>query len=214
MLPPLRIIPSLKGDYMEPETRLNFGKTYTVKHNVPVQDFGMVDSEQIQGLVRRWQRITMEPDSGNARPAESSSLVSTEAAPTAPFPRLDPPQAVYVDLGEATRNYAAPAFETRQLSLEKGDRLSIIEWPYDDWAQAYNMRTSQTGLVPLQYINLYRTATAQYDYEPNDARGYVQIARGDGLRLIEERSDGWSLVWRQETAEIGLVPSNYIEKQI
>lgn len=199
MLPPLHVIPTLQGDYMEKESRLNFGKMYTVEHNVRVYDFGMVDPKQIRQLVSQWRKIIIEPDAGPAPPQPSHPNV---------------PNSIYVDLGESNMDYTPPSGDTRQIALRIRDRLSVLEWPYDDWAYAYNTRTRQTGLVSIQYIHLYETAIARYDYQnTEETRGYVTIQRGDELRLIEARPDGWSLVWKQETAETGLVPSNYIEKQ-
>ena len=45
MLPAIRIEPARPNDIMAPTSRINFGKHYTVEHNLAVYEFGNVRSE-------------------------------------------------------------------------------------------------------------------------------------------------------------------------
>lgn len=238
MLSPLCVIPTEGRDYMEDESRVNFGKMYTVEFNVRVYDFGMVHPKHVPKLVDRWRKIIMEPDSTQDAETVVQHYTQPSASQLSPHQRKlmddyaalsraskvsgeqpDPPEEpsslqtpAYVDLGEANTDYD-PSNDARQISIRERDRLSIIEWPYDEWAIAFNQRTRQQGWVALQYIDLYSTVIAKYPHPlPANPRGYVAIQRGDELRLIESRPDGWSLVWKQETAETGIVPTTYIEQ--
>jgi hypothetical protein len=42
---------------MDPESRVNFGKTYTVEHNVKVYDFGHVDKNYLHRLRSQWKQV-------------------------------------------------------------------------------------------------------------------------------------------------------------
>jgi hypothetical protein len=184
---------------------------YTVEHNVQVYDFGMVLTEQIQTLIAQWQQVLSWEDgrSGGASHYESSSVPrhsSLPAIPEAPATNLP----TYIDLGYATTDYQPGNTEDRQISIQSQDRLSIMEWPYPDWAKAWNQRSGEIGLVPLQYIRFYQSATAQYSYMPENTNSYVALQEGDQLKIVEHRDDDWIMVWNQRTAETGLVPRSFI----
>jgi len=40
MLPPIRVLAKNRGEKLRRESRINFGKVYTVEHNCKVYDFG------------------------------------------------------------------------------------------------------------------------------------------------------------------------------
>jgi hypothetical protein len=115
-----------------------------------------------------------------------------------------------VDYGWANSNYEPEAHEIRQITIKKRDRLAILEWPYPEWARAWNQRSGETGLVALQFIKLYESATALYTWQPSDPVGYLAIQKNDELRVLEYPDDNWAKAWNQRTAETGLVPQNYI----
>ncbi|CAF5020907.1 unnamed protein product, partial [Rotaria magnacalcarata] len=50
---------------------------------------------------------------------------------------------------------------TGELSFRKGDRLEIVDkYSFNDWWQAKNLRTKQTGYVPANYISAINDLTA------------------------------------------------------
>lgn len=238
MRTPIRIDPKNPGDRMEPASRLNYGKMYTVEHNVRVYDFGMVRPEYIATLTGNWGQVlgyesvqrqaliahglndeysqeystSLPQTPSSTRRYDSYNHPSKDTPPKDsepdPLPSLLPE---YVDFGHATNRYTPPESEqARQISVKQGDRLAIIDWPYEGWAKAHNTRSRETGMVPYSYISLYRTATALFTWAATDPQSYVTIEKDDELRLIDYASDDWATVWNRRTADTGLVPRNYI----
>ena len=201
----LQVKPSTPGDRMEDASRLNYGKMYTVEHNVRVYDFGMVRSEYIPILTGEWGQIV-----GYSAGQKRAQNTSTSAPLAAPAP-VSSSLPVYADYGYAKDDLIPPAGDDRQIPLEENDRLAIIFWPFEGWARAYNERSRETGIVPITYISLYPTATALYDWSPPDEQSheYIEIESGDDIRVIDNSYAGWATVWNRRTAYTGLVPSNY-----
>jgi hypothetical protein len=223
---------------MELSSRLNYGKMYTLEHNVRVYDFGMVRSDYIQILTGQWisslafelgqplGNSTSGPynqasgDGNRPQPVSRSSSQHSNSVQEDPilsesYSKQELPDSLlplYVDFGCASDRYVPPPDETsRQISVEKGDQLSIIDWPFGDWAMARSSISGKTGLVPHQYITLYPSATALYTWSNEDRQSYVDIEKDDELRVIEYPHQGWAVVWNRRTADTGLVPLNYIE---
>ena len=48
---PIRVDPDLRNDKLDPRSRLNFGKVYTIEHNVKVRSFGMVHRNSLPALL-------------------------------------------------------------------------------------------------------------------------------------------------------------------
>lgn len=71
MLEPIKVKPNDRRDRMEPASRVNFGKTYTVEHNVKVYDFGNVDKDSAHRLRSQWKRVWNEDFEEGSRDEES-----------------------------------------------------------------------------------------------------------------------------------------------
>jgi hypothetical protein len=54
-LPSIRVNPRGNGDTLDPMSRINLGKIYTVEHNVKVDDYGDVDPEDLESLKKHWE---------------------------------------------------------------------------------------------------------------------------------------------------------------
>lgn len=54
MLSPIRVRPRISGETMEPMSRLNYGKLYTIEHNLKVEHFGDIHGESLQILMRQF----------------------------------------------------------------------------------------------------------------------------------------------------------------
>jgi hypothetical protein len=222
----IQVKTTTQGDKMEPASRLNYAKMYTVEHNVKVYNFGMVRAEFIPILIHQWDEVlgheqqqtqavtsgtqSYLPDSQAQKGYASQYDSPVLSRPSAPEPPPAPHIPVYVDFGEVNTDYTPPAGESRQLAVTKGDRLAILDWPYEGWARAYSAQARTTGLVPEQYLNLYASAVALYSYDPPEPQGFVAIRKDDDLRVIERAHAGWALIWNARTAAIGLAPENYI----
>lgn len=57
MLPPIRVKAKNRGDKLQRESRINFGKVYTVEHNCKVYDFGDVHPDYIDNLSQCWRWV-------------------------------------------------------------------------------------------------------------------------------------------------------------
>lgn len=62
MLEPIRVMPTDPNAMMDPLSRLNFGKVYTVEYNVKVSDFGDVHSSSITNLERQFLYVWNKAD--------------------------------------------------------------------------------------------------------------------------------------------------------
>ena len=51
----LRVEPDGSEEKLDPISRINFGKTYTVEHNVKVLSIGLVAEEHLDLLVHYWR---------------------------------------------------------------------------------------------------------------------------------------------------------------
>ena len=202
---------------MEPTSRLNFGKMYTVEHNVRVYDYGMVHEDFIGILKEQWKAVigwtlALSHTQASTESVHVESSSSAMASPaTAERPASYLPQ--YVDYGEANADFTPPEGDTRQLALQRDDRLAVLEWPYDGWARAYNQRSRSTGLVAMQHISLFETATVLYDFDAGSNASYISLRVGNTLKVVDYPYEGWVTAWNMNTAETGLVPENYIDIQ-
>jgi hypothetical protein len=185
----IRVWPTYPDDELEPAARLNFGAKYIVEHNVQVYDFGMVRKEYVSVLTGQWTQV-LDYMSSRAKDHTGFLGVSEPEKEQQGQPVVGP-SVSYVDLGYANANYTPPVDEDRQISLHSGDHLAVIEWPYEEWARAFNRRTRQTGLVALQFITLFPAATALYDYTQIKPMVTLLCRRGTSL-------EPWRNTWRDE----------------
>jgi hypothetical protein len=62
MLAPIRVDAGRQSDIMHHKSRLNYIKVYTVEHNVPVYDFGVVHKEYLPVLKKQFDRAWHDSD--------------------------------------------------------------------------------------------------------------------------------------------------------
>lgn len=60
MLKPIRVIPRDRRNNTDEKSRINYGKIYTVEHNVKVYDFGDVALDSLFRLRNSWKRVLDE----------------------------------------------------------------------------------------------------------------------------------------------------------
>lgn len=60
MLPGIRVVPKKKQFKLDPMSRIDFSRIYTVEHNVKVFDFGNVHEDHMQRLIAQWIRVFQE----------------------------------------------------------------------------------------------------------------------------------------------------------
>lgn len=54
---PIRVDPDEKGSKLNPCSRVNFGKVYTIEHNVKVKSWGMVNRDSMQALLFQFRDV-------------------------------------------------------------------------------------------------------------------------------------------------------------
>jgi hypothetical protein len=62
MQEPIQVISSSDGDNLDPLSRLDYSRIYTVEHNVKVYDFGTVSERDRSRLVQGFHAALREPD--------------------------------------------------------------------------------------------------------------------------------------------------------
>jgi hypothetical protein len=60
MMSPIRITPNKERDRLDPRSRINYCKLYTIEHNVKVYDFGMVHKDYLRKLKCQWMSVSGE----------------------------------------------------------------------------------------------------------------------------------------------------------
>lgn len=88
---PIRVLTDLRDDSLHPESLINYGKVYTIEHNIPVGPFGVVALDDLRELIRQAAQqldLTLPPltaaQTSVVQHAESSSRYSTRTAPNIP----------------------------------------------------------------------------------------------------------------------------------
>ena len=56
---PIAVKPSRRDSQLDPMSRLNFGKVYTVEHNIRAMDIGMVTKESEHRLVGYFNNVCL-----------------------------------------------------------------------------------------------------------------------------------------------------------
>lgn len=54
---PIRVIPSRADEKLDPVSRVNMGKMFTVEWNTKVKDIGLVDKSSLVRLLAYWRQI-------------------------------------------------------------------------------------------------------------------------------------------------------------
>jgi hypothetical protein len=68
MMAPIRVVPKLRSDQLDPMCRVNFAKIYTVEHNVKVYNFGDVHKDFLEAMIRQWEyTLAVEPRDNSLR---------------------------------------------------------------------------------------------------------------------------------------------------
>ncbi|KAE9986436.1 hypothetical protein EG328_005662 [Venturia inaequalis] len=157
MLTPIQVKPKEKGSKMFLESRINFGKLYTVEHNVKVLDFGDVHKEHIALLRTQWKWVLKSDLKGNKEKDDSEEEEGNEDEDEGST-QLDTVEEGGEDEGgpdlqiHGTANW--PWTTEGQLAFKKGDRILIVEYVDENWAKGYNLSTGAQGTFPRNYVQV------------------------------------------------------------
>jgi hypothetical protein len=167
MLSSIQVRPKYQRDKLFPETRINFGKMYTVEHNVKVYDFGDVRKSYISTLVKQWRWVFDTILQGNAPNMErvKEDNVNSEESGDDDNEGQDNPE----DDSDVESEVALPANgtalwpwsanENEQLVFQAGDTILITEWADENWGRGKNVRTGKKGVFARNYVNINSAET-------------------------------------------------------
>jgi hypothetical protein len=162
---------------MDTKSRINYGKLYTIEHNVKVFNFGMVKTDDIRLLLTQWKDVLNDTTGGWEASAthNTSSYASTSVASTAPGasahhytnPASQSHQAQYIDHAMGAFDFSPnpEQIASGQISVRVDDLLGVFEYQAGAWARVYNARTQQIGSVPANYIRLDSSASSGPQYQ-------------------------------------------------
>jgi hypothetical protein len=78
MLASIRVVPTHRGDKLQRESRINFGKVYTVEHNCKVYDFGDVHPDYVDVLSACWRWVLTRNTAGTRQGVNSYAQLPEE----------------------------------------------------------------------------------------------------------------------------------------
>jgi hypothetical protein len=181
MMSSIRVVPRNVTDRMFAASRINFGKVYTVEHNVKVYDFGSVHRKYVTTLEKQWKSVV-------------NVTKHSEVVP----PRLP----IH---GTALHPYTGTL--EGYLTFAKDDRILVMAYPTDDWAKGRNESTGFDGLFPSKnYVQLDNPdhATAIKDNPYNkDKRDRLVLNRGDRITRRDYVNQEWDLGYNIQTKKEG-----------
>jgi uncharacterized protein DUF6590 len=111
MMPGIRIVPTDKRDKLDPMSRIDFARMYTVEHNVKAYDFGKVHENYQRRLLKQWIQTTI----GNNKGIELSGFLSG-----IPDPGPDSDDEDEEDVDPRLRPKASSANSKSRTSKDKG----------------------------------------------------------------------------------------------
>jgi hypothetical protein len=214
---------------MFPASRINFGKMYTVEHNVKVYDFGDVRKSSIPALIQQWKWVldcdlmqkapenrfetsaTGEEDDdddndqdggGQLEPIEQSDDESEEG---------DPP--VFPVHGTASYPWN-DTVNAGQLTFQKDHRICVTEYVDENWARGRNENTRLSGLFPQNYVKVdhpdYATAIRDVPFDRKKP-DRLDFKLNDRILLLSYDSGNWDNGRNLRTSREGKYPYAYVK---
>ncbi|KAK3901039.1 SH3 domain-containing protein [Staphylotrichum tortipilum] len=111
----------------------------------------------------------------NPTPAPPSYAQSTASPPSLPSrnpqPPAGPPEKPVLTMARALYHYAPS--DTRDLALERDDRVAVHEYMNADWWMGRNLRTGAEGIFPRNYV-MPEESSEKQQQQPAPVVGYQQ----------------------------------------
>lgn len=91
MLRAIRVVARSRSEHLDPMSRLNYDKVYTVEHNIKVYEFGDIHREHLKRFLRNWRKVwrDVQEEDENDVDSDDSESGSEEEAEEAD-PEVDP----------------------------------------------------------------------------------------------------------------------------
>lgn len=160
MLSSIQVRQKDKREKMFDESRINFGKMYTVEHNVKVYDFGDVRKSSLSILVKQW-RWVLENNRGRDELQRAPLDKEEEEEGDSGEEENDDEEEAG---GKEGADITLPAHGLAlwpwsdnthgQLEYEKGDNILVSERADDNWGRGNNLRTGKNGIFARNYVSI------------------------------------------------------------
>jgi hypothetical protein len=156
MMAAVKVKPNIKQDKMSATARINYGRMYTVRHDVPVYDFGIVEEGNLHVLNGQWRAVLNYKTglrSGRSEDEHSESRLDHEVI-------RDSSQTLQVSATSDDSCWQQPAtvkwdyqpdddgFDNQELELQAGDQVRIKEIHNEHWVWGICVRTDSEGYIP------------------------------------------------------------------
>jgi hypothetical protein len=212
-----------RSDKMFSASRINFGKVYTVEHNVKVYDFGNVLKEFVPQIQAHWAKVlscdlqgnppettsTERERSGeatrNLATAETGNEEGNETGIVIGAPKLP---------NHGTATFAWTSTDVGQLVFKKDDRILVIEFADDHWAKGRNESTACIGLFPRGLVTLdgpeYATALRDTTI-PKKKKDHLAFKKDDRILVQQYESASWDFGYNLTTGKEGKYPQQWVK---
>jgi hypothetical protein len=162
MLSSIQVRQKDRREKMFPLSRINFGKMYTVEHNVKVYDFGDVRKSSLFLLREQWKwvlhyNIQATTHQKNNKEVELDSEDSDSEDDFDKTTAVEEVEEVEPEVelpATGTALWPWSANDRGQLAFNTGDAITIERWADENWGRGRNARTGRKGLFPRNYVNI------------------------------------------------------------
>ncbi|XP_077460594.1 sorbin and SH3 domain-containing protein 2-like isoform X2 [Stigmatopora argus] len=153
-----------------------------------------------------------------------------------PQPSRPPPPAHVREIGQAVARYNFNADTNVELSLRKGERVTVIRQVDQNWYEGKIPDSGKQGIFPVAYVDLLKRADphgyrghgtpvtrlvqealhgggdpfqAAYNYAPRN-EDELELREGDVIDVMEKCDDGWFVGTSRRSKMFGTFPGNYV----
>ncbi|XP_077574786.1 sorbin and SH3 domain-containing protein 2 isoform X3 [Stigmatopora nigra] len=154
-----------------------------------------------------------------------------------PQPSRPPPPAHVREIGQAVARYNFNADTNVELSLRKGERVTVIRQVDQNWYEGKIPDSGKQGIFPVAYVDLLKRPDphgyrghgtpvtrlvqealhggggdpfqAAYHYAPRN-EDELELREGDVIDVMEKCDDGWFVGTSRRSKMFGTFPGNYV----
>lgn len=107
----IRVMPDVNTDRLRPQSRLNYGKIYTIEHNVPVRPFGVVHADSARALTLQFNQVLQQAGRNVVAGPTEAAAAAVRARPA--LTAYPPASTAYPPASDNARGAVGPAYPTR-----------------------------------------------------------------------------------------------------
>jgi hypothetical protein len=146
MMKAIRATGKRRSEKLDPASRIDYSRIYTVDHYVKVKEFGDVVEADVRRLRKQWWIVfkkNIEEDVDEAEEEEEDSQEDDDTD------EGGHDESEYLEWVSAKYAYNDP----KMMKLQAGDRIGVLEVVTDHWWKGRNLRTNEVNLFPAQYVD-------------------------------------------------------------